>query len=473
MMQRCRHTRKRCVKELETNIENGDVRLAATLCLPESAGRFPFVVFLHGSGPLDRNENMASQRLEVFNALAHHLAANGVASLRYDKRGCGASTGNFREAGLTEFASDAEACVDAVSRSELCAEVFLVAHSEGCVLAPVLARKLPRLVSAIALLCPFMPPVEQILLAQAEQIQRDLDALPLVSRFFFRLAAFGLRDPVQGQRALIARIRASTSPTLRVGLRPFPAKWLRELLAVEAQETFGGVTCPVLFVAGEKDLQCNPAHVDQLRELVAGPVTAHVVTDLTHVLRLDPGPPSLLGTHKLLKSPVAANVLELTSQWLTSHAARIDSVSLPISAAPRTVYAAFENPTALTRWLPPEGMLGRVIEYDFRAGGNYRIELTYPEDCEVGKTTGRTDVSIGRFLALKSNERIVQSVRFESEDPAFAGEMTLTWFFEGFAGSTRVTIAAEKVPPGITRPDHLAGLRSSLENLARFVSSSN
>lgn len=458
------------MKELETRIHNGDVRLAGTLCLPDSAGRFPFVVFLHGSGPLDRDENMAGQRLDVFNALAHHLAANGVASLRYDKRGCGASTGNFREAGLTEFASDAEACVDAISRSELCAQVFLLAHSEGCVLAPVLARKRPELVSAIGLLCPFMPPVERILLEQAKQIQRDLDAMPLVSRFFFRLAAFGLRDPVRGQQALIARIRASTSATLRVGLRPFPAKWLRELLAVEAQETFEGVVCPVLLVAGEKDVQCNPADVEQLRRLVAGPVTAYVVPDLTHVLRLDPGPPSLLGTHKLLKKPVAANVLELVCQWLKAAAARIDTASLLIGAAPRAVYAAFENPTAIATWLPPEGMLGRVLEYDFRAGGNYRIELSYPEDSDVGKTTGRTDVSFGQFVALEPNARIVQSVRFESEDPAFAGEMTLTWFFEDSAGSTRVTVAAEKVPAGITQPDHLAGLHSSLQNLARFVS---
>lgn len=460
------------VNEREIAIENGNVRLAGTVCLPDSAGRFPFVVFLHGSGPVDRDENMPGQRLDVFNALAHHLASNGIASLRYDKRGCGASTGSFQEAGLAEFLSDAEACIDAIGRSELCAKVFVVAHSEGCILAPLLAGKLPERVAAIALLCPFMPPVERILLKQAEQIQRDLDAMPAVSRFFFRLAALGLRDPVVGQRALIARIRASTSPTLRVGLRAFPAKWLRELLAVDARATFQNVTCPALLVGGAKDLQCDAADIERVAHLFEGPVTTHVVDDLTHVLRLDPGQPSLLGAHKLLKNPVAPTVLQLTSQWLKATAPRIDTASLRIAADVRAVYDAFENPAALATWLPPEGMLGRVIEYDFRAGGNYRIELTYPaeEAPDVGKTTGRTDVSFGRFLALERDTRIVQSVQFEAEDPAFAGEMTLTWFFEASAGATRVTVAAENVPAGIDPADHLAGLRSSLENLSRFVS---
>jgi uncharacterized protein YndB with AHSA1/START domain len=193
---------------------------------------------------------------------------------------------------------------------------------------------------------------------------------------------------------------------------------------------------------------------------------------LTHVLRLDPGQPSLLGTHKLLTSPIAQSVLELPSQWLKSVAARIDTASLLVSADAKTVYDAFADPTALVNWLPPEDMQGRVIEYEFRPGGAYRIELTYPDETapDVGKTTGRTDVSFGRFLALEPNERIVQSVEFEAEDPAFAGEMTLTWFFETVAGSTRVTVAAESVPPGIAQADHLAGLRSSLENLSRFVS---
>jgi uncharacterized protein YndB with AHSA1/START domain len=156
---------------------------------------------------------------------------------------------------------------------------------------------------------------------------------------------------------------------------------------------------------------------------------------------------------------------------VTSSEGRTDSVSAVIDAAPEAVYGAFADADALMAWLPPEGMSGRVLEYDFREGGRYRIELTYGDAAAagMGKTTAHTDVTAGRFLSLAPGERIVQSVEFESEDASFAGEMIMTWSFEAAGARMRVTITAENVPPGISQADHDAGLRSSLENLARYL----
>lgn len=150
---------------------------------------------------------------------------------------------------------------------------------------------------------------------------------------------------------------------------------------------------------------------------------------------------------------------------------RTDTASLLITAAPDTLYRAFADATALMAWLPPAGMTGRALEYDFRQGGHYRIELTYGADSapNVGKTSIRTDVTSGKFLALEVNRRIVQSVEFDSVDESFAGEMVMTWSFAPAASGTLVTITAEGVPPGIRPEDHDAGLRSSLANLARFA----
>ncbi len=150
---------------------------------------------------------------------------------------------------------------------------------------------------------------------------------------------------------------------------------------------------------------------------------------------------------------------------------RTDTASLVVSADRAAVYGAFGDPTALMTWLPPRNMIGRVLEYDFREGGRYRIELTYDDAApsSTGKTTARTDVSIGRFLSLVPGKRIVQTVEFESADTSFAGEMIMTWSFEPVPTGTRVTITAENVPPGISQADHDAGLRSSLENLARYL----
>jgi uncharacterized protein YndB with AHSA1/START domain len=142
-----------------------------------------------------------------------------------------------------------------------------------------------------------------------------------------------------------------------------------------------------------------------------------------------------------------------------------------MAATAGDVYRAFSDPEALSSWLPPGNMTGRVLEYDFRVGGQYKIELTYASDSppEVGKTTGRSDVSKGRFLELEPARRIVQTVEFESADVSFAGEMKITWSFETQPAGTQVTVTAENVPLGISPADHDAGLRSSLENLARFL----
>lgn len=150
---------------------------------------------------------------------------------------------------------------------------------------------------------------------------------------------------------------------------------------------------------------------------------------------------------------------------------RTDTSTRLVQASPATVYRAFVDPAALMEWLPPAGMTGRVLTFEPWPGGRYRIELALEgeEHRTRGKTTDRTDVAAGRFLVLEPGERIVQSVEFESADPAFAGTMVMSWRLEPAPGGTRVSVTAEQVPSGIPAKDHEAGLASSLENLDRFV----
>lgn len=146
---------------------------------------------------------------------------------------------------------------------------------------------------------------------------------------------------------------------------------------------------------------------------------------------------------------------------------RTDRADLAIAASPDAIFAAFDR-HALMQWLPPRGMTGRVLEYDFREGGRYRYELSYAEG-NAGKTTSRTDVTRGQFVAIEQNRRIVQTVEFESDDPSLAGVMTMTWGFDREGSGTRVSVVAEDVPPAIRKEDHDVGLRGSLDNLKRFV----
>jgi ketosteroid isomerase-like protein/uncharacterized protein YndB with AHSA1/START domain len=153
---------------------------------------------------------------------------------------------------------------------------------------------------------------------------------------------------------------------------------------------------------------------------------------------------------------------------------RTDSAARLIRADAAAVYRAYVDASALVQWLPPSGMKGRIEAFDARVGGHYRIALTYanPEGKGSGKTTSDTDVVHGRFLELLTDRRIVQSARFESPDPRFAGEMKITWRLEPTPHGTTVAVIAEDVPDGIAPADHVIGLTATLENLASFLEAS-
>jgi hypothetical protein len=73
------------------------------------------------------------------------------------------------------------------------------------------------------------------------------------------------------------------------------------------------------------------------------------------------------------------------------------------------------------------------------------------------------------FLYPVPNERIEQAVTFESDDPAFSGEMRIAWILESVQNGTLVTVRCEDVPLGICAEDHQEGLQSTLSNLAAFA----
>lgn len=150
---------------------------------------------------------------------------------------------------------------------------------------------------------------------------------------------------------------------------------------------------------------------------------------------------------------------------------RTDSASRVIKALPQNIYKALVDPEALVTWLPPKGMKGHIFEFDARVGGAYRMSLTYleAEHSTLGKTSENTDVVKGRFLEFAPDERVVQVVEFQSDDPAFAGEMIMTWSLAAVPEGTEVTILCENVPEGIRKEYHDDGLRSSLENLAEYI----
>lgn len=149
--------------------------------------------------------------------------------------------------------------------------------------------------------------------------------------------------------------------------------------------------------------------------------------------------------------------------------ARSDLASRVVAVDPEDVFAALVDADALVRWLPPRGMTGRFERFDARPGGSYRLVLTYDDAPGSGKTSAEADVVEARFVEVVPPVRVVQAVDFVSDDPAFAGTMTMTWTLSVEHPGTRVEIRADDVPDGITAQDHAVGMQSSLANLAAFL----
>lgn len=147
---------------------------------------------------------------------------------------------------------------------------------------------------------------------------------------------------------------------------------------------------------------------------------------------------------------------------------RVDRASRDIAAPVDRIYRALTTREAVQTWLPPPGASGVVHEFDPRPGGAFRMTLAF-DSPGVGNSSADTDVVEGEFLELAPGELVRQRFTFRSDDPRFAGAMTMTWRLSPAPGGARVTVEAENVPVGISAKDHEAGMAASLDNLADYV----
>lgn len=303
------------------------IKLQGTLTLPGD-GPFPehaehkhavtaAVLLLSDSGPLDRNQNSIQVQLNIFNDVAHYLAGQGIATLRYDKRGCGLSKGNFNAAGHSDLVADAKAWLDYLyERSSVAgAPVFILGHGEGSLIAPQLSAIHPHVQGQI-LLTPFLEDFENVIRRQAENALREIDELEgfrgKLIRFFLKLSG----NQIAKQKKLVQKIRKSRRDTLKIRKQVINAKWIREMVSLDAGDIHSKANLPTLIIGGEKDLQCLPADVEKIAALLKGPVQSHVLDDLTHILRSDAEKPSVQHYLKLSLEDVDRRLLELASRWV-------------------------------------------------------------------------------------------------------------------------------------------------------------
>lgn len=292
--------------------ESDGLSFEGTLLGPASDAPCPGVLLVSGSGPIDRDSNMKRAPLGVMKQIAEHLALIGFASFRFDKRGVGASGGDYKASGLFDNIADARAALLMMrGRPELDAErLFVLGHSEGALIAAELAAKEP--LAGAVLLASAAVPGKAVLRWQAAQVA---ETLPKWVRFIMKLLR---QDFLATQEKRMAQLEATTKDVERISLVKVNAKWFREFMSHDPAKSLSRISAPVLAITGAKDLQVDPNDVQRMGELVRGPFEGKVLDDLTHLLRCDPGPASVSTYKAQMREPVDAQLLRLVGEWFES-----------------------------------------------------------------------------------------------------------------------------------------------------------
>jgi pimeloyl-ACP methyl ester carboxylesterase len=298
--------------EQEVEFQSGNLKLSGTVTLPNLEGMFTGVVLIPGSGQVDRNENAKNMPLNALREIAHFLADNNIATFRYDKRGVGQSEGNYWETGFYENASDALSALDYLKSHTgiLSDKIFLLGHSEGALISTKLAGDGCD-VSGIILLAGTAQTGEETLKWQAQQVVKGLKGF---NRWLINLLHI---DVAKAQQKQLNKIKNSKKDWYRVQLiAKINAKWMREFLAYNPSNDLPKINVPILAITGSKDIQVNPEDLKKMATLVNTDFEYHELPDITHLLRIEKGIPSISTYKQQIKRPMNSDILSLVLTWL-------------------------------------------------------------------------------------------------------------------------------------------------------------
>jgi pimeloyl-ACP methyl ester carboxylesterase len=281
--------------EEEVGYENkrAGVKLAGTLTIPRGKGPFSAVLLITGSGPQDRNESVAGHK--PFLLLADYLTRQGIAVLRVDDRGVGASTGSVPNSTTEDFAADVTVGIEYLkTRKDINPkQIGLIGHSEGGVIAPMVAAYTED-VAFIVLMAGTGLSGEEILYLQGELILKahGANAKQLAKQRATQESMFKIlneeKDPAAAEKrlqeelskGLTAEERKKSEQAIAVQIKQVNTPWFRYFLTLDPRPALRKVKCPVLAINGENDLQV-PAN-ENLRE-IEGALKAGGNNDITIV----------------------------------------------------------------------------------------------------------------------------------------------------------------------------------------------
>lgn len=264
-------------EEVKFQNTKANITLAGTLTLPSKGGKYPAVVLITGSGAQNRDEEVLGHK--PFLVIADHLTKNGIAVLRFDDRGVGQSSGNFKTATSLDFSTDVESAVAYLqTRKEIDkSRIGLIGHSEGGLVAPLVASGSDNIRFMVLLAAPAID-LGKLLLKQDELIARSLGiSEPEIQKIKNTNAiAYSLiakssdlkvlrNDLVKLAEKEILKIPSQLLPPkmtkeefIATQIDNLSSPWFQYVMKYSPDKTLEKVRCPVLALNGEKDLQVTP-----------------------------------------------------------------------------------------------------------------------------------------------------------------------------------------------------------------------
>lgn len=309
-----------------------------TLTYPSEGSSFPAVVLVAGTGPHTRDAGMSMHKTLL--VLSDHLTRQGFAVLRYDKRGVGLTGGALHPGSTTDdYAADALAAVRFLKLQPNIdpARIGLVGHSEGGIIAAMVAAEAPQDVGFIVMLAGTGVPglenqsLQGAAFARAEGVPESLIRLnQTLERRLLGIAVskLGRQEALDAMRLATEALPAEDKALLEMPPEGLPAEafetslspWFRRFLALDPGRYLEKVKCPVLALVGEKDLQVPPAEnlqgIERALERGANPhSTVRQLPGINH--NLQTAKTGKLSEYLLIDETVAPSVLTLMSTWIT------------------------------------------------------------------------------------------------------------------------------------------------------------
>jgi hypothetical protein len=267
--------------DTDVRIPAAGFSLAATVTTPPVAAgelRYPAVVLVAGSGPVDRDATVAG--IPIFAQLAGQLAERGFVVVRYDKRGVGQSGGRTERVTLRDYADDAIAVVKWTEKRKDVEKrrIALVGHSEGASVGMLAAEREKKIATLV--LMAGMGTTGQELILEQQQSMLEATRVPEGER----------AAKVDLQKRILAAVIAEKGwETIPAELRAIVDNpWYRSLLLFDPAREISKVKQPVLILQGALDTQVRPHHADRLAELArarkkAPPVEVVHLPGLNHL----------------------------------------------------------------------------------------------------------------------------------------------------------------------------------------------